>query len=291
MDFKTVKFPVTDVINLFGGSKFTKPPTAKQIEKAVNILSKDDILSLCKTDVEALITVINKYSAQAPQRFSQTAISYLTEFYSEKELKRSRISTFDVDSNRKYQINSTKNEPLAYQIISELDGIEYKKNNSLFENDYFIGRPDFEHNNSIKEIKTVSHYTNFLLLFSSQPGKDIQTQLHLYVDLKDCEEGELIFVATGICKEERDNYLIHAKNWYENMGYPQERVSKMLFRLERDINFDDIPIQQRVKRFTYKKNNEIVRFAKTRVTAARNWLAKFHEKYRKLLDLRSESPE
>jgi hypothetical protein len=290
MDFKDLKFKVTEVATLFGGSKFIKPPTPKQIEKTVNILNKDDLTALCKTDVDALITVINKYSIQAPQRFSQVAISYLTELYCEKVLQMGRINQFDEVSNRRYQINATKNEPAAYEMISFVDGIAYKKNTNQFENDYFIGKPDILHSNSVKEIKTVSHYTNFLALLSNPPSKDLQSQLFLYMDLMDCSEGELIFVATGICKEERENYLQRAKIWYENLDYSPAKVASMLQKAERNINFDHLPIEKRIKRFPYKKNGEIIRFAKTRVTSARNWLARFHEKYENLVPLVNEPP-
>lgn len=285
MNFKDYKFPCTEVPNLLGSAKGSTLPTPKQVEKALNVLNKEYLLGITKTDTNDLISVIQKYNDYSPNKMSGSLMRYLCEIYTVEVLGIMPIVKFSELSTRSYQINGTKNESVAIDILSRVDGISYEKNTKMFENEYFIGRPDILHKNTLKEIKTVANYNQFLYIFNSKPNRDDQYQMQCYMDLVDAPEGELIYVATGIHPDEYVKYIQFAKKFYEDAGFDEKKVNKKLKTLEKSCRLDGMEDLKKVKRFVFKKNPEMIRFAKKKVTFARNELIKIDEKYNKAVVL------
>lgn len=285
MNFKEYKFPCTEVPNLLGSAKGNTMPTPKQIEKALNVLNKEYLLGITKTDTNDLISVIQKYNDYSPNKMSSSLMRYLCEIYTAEVLGIMPIVKFSEISTRNYQINGTKNEAVAISIISRVDDVSYDKNTKQFENEYFIGKPDILYKNTVKEIKTVANYNQFLYIFNSKPNRDDQYQMQCYMDLVDAPEGELIYVATGIHKDEYDKYIQFAKKFYEDAGLDEQKVNRRLKMLEKSCRLESINDLRRVKRFVFKKNQEMIRFAKKKVTFARNELIKIDEKYTKIVAL------
>lgn len=288
MDFKEYKFPATEVSNLISMPKTAAPPTEKQIEKAINILNKEYLLGISTTETKDLITVINKYADYSPNKASSTLVKYLCDIYTQEALGLGVMMKFQENSNRSYQVNGTKSESVALEILSRVDGIQYKKNTKMIENDFFIGKPDIVHENSIKEIKTIINYPNFMYAMQTKPNKYDQYQLQTYMDLADCDTGEIIYVATGLHPEEFDKYIEYARNYFLELGVDPKKIEKRVNSIAKNVKFDTIPDFQRIHRFPFKKNPEMIRFARKRVTFARNWLSRWHDKYNKIVALPNE---
>lgn len=290
-NFKEHKFSVNAVLNLLSTAKNHQIPTDLQMQKAMNVFNKDYLLGLTATDVNDLLIVIKKQVEFSVTKPPKTVQHYLYEYYTDVILGISRLYQFEEDSARQFQVNGTKNEPEAFRILSEYTGIEYKKNKIQFENDFFIGKPDILVPNGVSEVKTVANYADFMKLKIMKPTKEAQYQLQLYLDLTEQTKGEIVCVATGLSKERREEYIAYGKEFYKRKGWSDEKSGKLLLKLEKDSNLDHIPLEKRIITYPYKRNPEMIKFAKSRVRYARGFLAKIDSNYENSVALYRETEE
>lgn len=282
MDFKTYKFPANEIISLVSKKRGSSLPTQKQTEKAINSFSRDNLLALPATDIENMLTIIQKYLENSSVGVGTSATSYLMDVYLSEMLGIHRLPKYEDNSSRQYQLNGTKNEKVAIEMLSNMDNFEYIKNRKSFENDYFVGIPDVLSGHSVFEIKTRQTYADFLFNATEKPGKSDFYQLQCEMDVTGIDEGELIYVATGVNSEDRAKYLDHCRKSMEERGMSDTKVEYKLQKIEKSCNLDWLPENKRVKRYPVKKNPEFIRLAKTKITIARNWMTKLHEKFEKM---------
>lgn len=281
MDFKQYLFPCNEVWSIVG-KKRGSSLTSAQTVKALNALSRDNLLTLTKTDIEIILAALQSYSETSADSLSTTGIPYLMDVYLNATLKINRLPVYSEVSPRQFQMNGYKNEKVALQILSEMDNFEYVKNRKTFDNGYFCGIPDVLPGHSVFEIKTRHLYCDFLAEATGKATRSDFYQLQCEMDITGMDEGELIYVATGINKEDRDKYLQHCRKSMEKNGMNDEKIEKKLILIERSCNIDWLPPNKRVKRIPVKRNPEFIRFAKRKVTAARNYLARLHDKFEKM---------
>lgn len=279
MDFKNYKFNANVIGHLVSDVKNSHFATPKQMEKALLSLDKEDLLGLTATDIENLLVVIEKHLKFSPSRVPVGGKRYLAELYGKLLYGVSDIEPLEDISNRRFQISGTKCEQLAIEMISNEDKFEYEKNKTYFENDYFTGKPDVLSGGELKEVKTVQNLSKFMLYDVNKAPKLYQFQIQCYMDLLDYDSCELIFVLTGMHHEDRDEYLAMAEERYTKSGLTVPEVSKRLKKLEKNVTIDHIPTNNRIARATYKRNPYMIRLAKKKVTAARNFLTKLDLKF------------
>jgi len=276
--FKEYKFRCNQASRLLSTPREGSLPTEKQVEKALLALKKEDYFALTKTDIEALIVVINKYAEYSPSKVSQSLLGFLCEIYSEEIYAISVPSKFIESTNRGFQVNGTLCEQIAIDILLKIDGVGYKKNTKQFFNDYFTGIPDIIHDNSVKEIKIVNNLPEFLLLKTLKAEKEDENQLQFYMDVADCPTGELIYVLTGLHPTQVPKYAETAAARYSSLGYSSSKIASSVAKDCKNYNFSFMNDEDRVIRHTFKKNTTMIRFAKRKVTSCRNWLDRFHLK-------------
>lgn len=282
MDFKNYLFPCKEVNTLVSRKKAGYLPSETQVQKALNALSRDNLLAMPATDIENILVVIQKYAEQTPKGLSGTLSSYLTDIYLNQCLDVNRLPAYEDESAREYQLNGSRNEKVAIEIISRVDNAEYVKNKTSFENDYFRGIPDVLTGHSVFEIKTRHLYASFIKYLFQKPSRSDFYQLQCEMDVAGVDEGELIYVATGINQSDRSKYLENCRSAMEARGMNDKKIENTIVSIEKSCNLDWMPDNKRIIRFPVKKNPAFIKFAKTKVTAARNWLAKFHDKFEKM---------
>lgn len=281
MDFKTLRFNAKEIGFLIPDPRNQPTATAKQLESALQALSKENMLSLTATDCNHILTVLNKHILYSSEKVSGGVKTFLCETYAEIMFGIQKISFLPEVSNRMFQISGSKSEKFAIDLLSAVDGCQYEKNKASFSNDYFIGKPDIIIADGVKEIKTVHNLSNFMSLFFQKDSKGHQFQLQCYLDLVDVDNGEIVYVLTGLNGTERDRYIEYAKNKYTEDGLTEHEISRNLKKIERNCDFDHIPYEKRVFRRSFKKNPYMIRLAKKKVTAARAFLSKIDAKFNK----------
>lgn len=280
-NFSHVKFNPQDIYSIIGESKSSFTPTAKQVESAVMALNKEDLTSLSATDVNHILKYVEKHAMYTPEKISGTAKSYLCGWYAKEVYGLTQMQVFAEMNSRKFQANGIKSEKNAIEILSRVDGVGYKKNKSDFENDFFSGTPDIIHAGGVKEIKTVASLDDFMMLSFKKTFNAHEYQLQCYLDLVDSDSGELIYVATGLCKEERQRYLDFAREKLILQGLADFQIENKLSMLERNVDYSFMSDEKRIFRKEFKRNKYMIRFARKKVTAARAFLVKLDEKFNK----------
>lgn len=256
-------------------------PTTKQLEKALLAFNRDEFLSLGATQINDILTVLNKHILYGRDAISPGTKTYLYNLYVEKEYGISNIESFAEISNRTFQMNGSKSERFAIDLLSTIDGVCYEKNKAWYENDYYSGIPDIIPPGTVKEIKTVYNFSNFVSLHFRKDTKNNQFQIQCYLDLLEVESGEIVYVLVGLNGEERDRYIEYAKEKYRFDGYNDQEIGRKIKKIEKNCDFDHIPYEKRVIRRQYKRNPYDIRLIKKKVTAARAFLAKIDAKFNK----------
>lgn len=281
IDFKTLRFNPKEVGFLIPDPKNQFTATPKQLESALLAMSKENMLSLTATDINHILTVVNKHLLYSSDKVSGGTKTYLCDLYTEIMHGIQKISFLPEVSNRMFQINGTKSEKFAIDLLSAVDSYQYEKNKATFSNDYFSGKPDIITDNDVKELKTVANLSNFIALAFQKDSKQHQFQLQCYLDLVDADTGEIVYVLTGLNGDERDRYLEYAKKKYENDGLTEAEIGRNLKKLEKNCDYDHIPYEKRVLRRSFKRNPYMIRLARKKVTSARVYLSKIHAKFNK----------
>ncbi len=174
--------------------------------------------------------------------------------------------------------NEAKNMELAARTYGWID-VDTKQPKKRLVNDFFIGEPD--HNGiNLVDIKS-SFSVDTFPWFGNPDNKDYEYQLQAYMDLTGHQEAELVYVLSS-----HPEYLIrseikrltyyfvdrpHEFNFMTSIEdlwtYAEEKATEIVMR---EAMVDHIPEEKRVRKFTIKRNNELIERMHERVIAARN---------------------
>lgn len=230
-----------------------------------------------------LITEPKEKAAKDAGELSQTAKSYLKELYIEAVwgLRRD-IQTAAMDKGR-------LTEESSLTILSRLDKKLYVKNKERVENDWFSGEPDIFEGKSIRDatyiIDAKSSFTpwTFFAVFGDKLNPEYKTQLNIYMDLCNCEAGEVSY-----CLNNTPQHIVtdlKRRVFYDlNAGISMETCDDPVFLSaceEIDIcnNFDHIPLFQRRIKFPVSRDQVLIDFAKTKVVKGREYLQSLYENH------------
>lgn len=213
------------------------------------------------------------------------AKSYLKRLYG--ELKYGKRCSYK-DKGNKYTNKGKIAEADSLKLISDLDGIEYKKNEMRIYNEFLSGIPDtFIGENIYKaeyvpDVKTSWDWDTF----SDSLGKDLNPlywwQIQGYLALTGAEAGEVSYCLVNI----PDHLLI------EEIRSLETRLQKTLnvvdvsitkeyaegaLALVNNLTFDNIPPAQRRQKFEVKRNEEAIIKMYETVPKCREYLNEIQE--------------
>lgn len=174
--------------------------------------------------------------------------------------------------------NEAKNMELAARIYGWVD-VDTKQPKKRLVNDFFIGEPD--HNGiNLVDIKS-SFSAETFPWFGNPDNKAYEYQLQAYMDLTGHQEAELVYVLSShpehLIRSEikRLTYYFvdrpHEFNFMTSIDdlwtYAEEKATEIVMR---EAIVDHIPEEKRVRKFTIKRNNELIERMHERVIGARN---------------------
>lgn len=216
----------------------------------------------------------------APPELSETAKSYLKEVYMSYKYGKESLGGSE---RSKYTIKGRSVEDQSIMMLSRIDGLPYDKNQERFTNAYLTGEPDIlvrdENGNITKVIDIKSSWDGASLL--SNIGNPLNPlyywQVNGYMALTGATEAEVCYCLVNMPQEiiegekKRIFYTMNPAT-EENVDY-----KKAIERLENAMTFDEIPIKERVVRFSMKRDEEIIQKIEKRVIQCREWLQDFEK--------------
>ena len=165
----------------------------------------------------------------------------------------------------------------AINLLSKIDGINYVKNDKIFENKYFKGIPDIVVKDGKKvtkviDIKVCLDLGSFFEKKFSSIDPEIYYQMQGYMNLTKCTESEVIYVLLNM----PENILNDVKNratlkWIKS-EMSMTNIQRKIDELEKNMVYDDISIESRVYRQTVELDLDSVSKAELRVPLVRKYL-------------------
>lgn len=233
-----------------------------------------------------------------PDELPAGAISYLEEEFRSVFWGRRRIL------NNKYIKKGLLCEEDALQLLSDVDGEFYVKNDEQLENEFLTGCPD-NREGKIRDTKANYDMDSF---DKADLSKLYEWQIKGYLILDNKELGELDYTLVNNPLHQLQNE--RKSVWYA-MGQPEEEDPEwtiMAQQIERNMIFDkdafreqyptydfenshdfSIPRHLRVKKFEVRLEEGDREAIERRVKLAREWLVKKEIETRKLINLKTET--
>lgn len=227
-------------------------------------------------------TTLQEYIAKrdAPPELSETAKSYLKEVYMTYKYGKESLGGSE---RSKYTIKGRSVEDQSIMMLSRIDGLPYDKNQERFTDAYLTGEPDIivrdEQGNAVKVIDIKSSWDGASLL--SNIGNPLNPlyywQVNGYMALTGATEAEVCYCLVNMPQEiiegekKRIFYTMNPAT-EENVDY-----KKAIERLENAMTFDEIPIRERIVRFSMKRDEEVIEKIQKRVIQCREWLQDFEK--------------
>lgn len=246
--------------------------TDKQAEKLTELQNKE---SRTPKQDEELMSLISK--RDAPPSLGDSCTSYLKEMYVWHKYGKEPVGGAE---RSKYTMKGKLVEDDSIMMLSRIDSRTYKKNDLRFTNNCLTGEPDIivtDNGQSVAIIDIKSSYDFATLL--SNIGSSLNTlykyQVQGYMALTGAEVAQVCYCLVNMPQEiinsekKRLFYALNAAT--EDSPEYVRQVSK----LENNMTFDEIPIKERVVRFTVDYDEQLIQKVYKRIEQCREWLKEF----------------
>ena len=253
--------------------------TDKQAEKLLELQNKE---SRTPKQEEELITLIAK--RDAPPTLGDSCTSYLKEVYVWEKYGKEPVGGAE---RSKYTMKGKLVEEESIMMLSRIDSLTYTKNDIRFKNEYLTGEPDIivsKDGSAVKiiDIKSSYDFATLLANIGSPLNSLYRYQVQGYMALTGATEAEVCYCLVNMPQEvinSEKKRLFYALNATTEES-PEYKAQ--IQRLENNMTFDEIPIQERIVRFQVPRDNELIDKIYKRVLSCRQWLYdfdKFHGSY------------
>lgn len=206
----------------------------------------------------------------------ETCKGHLLECWIEKKYDRKK------DITNKYLEKGIQQEEESITLYSRVTSRFHKKNTDQISNDYFVGTPDLYEGKSIKEatqvidIKTSWDIFTFYNVLHKPFNKMYFWQLQAYMDLTGAKTAKLVYCLVNT----PDNLINDAKRklqWTMGIIDPSAQslnseYHKQALQIEKNMIFDDIPMEDRYIEFNIDRDDEAIDQAHKRIKECRNFL-------------------
>lgn len=282
MDFNKILISCSSLPTVMANTKETKPlDETQKIEFAkLSILPKRNKTQQNKYDKY----LIRKQNEGKTDFIGAGGVSKLKEIYIKEKWGKEAVTV-----SKDYLpavLNGTLSEGKSFSMISDLDGVQYKKHKLVIKNKYLKGILDCYTGKSIKkaekvvDIKTVGSMHSLLALIKDE---EVRTkyywQIMGYLAITGANEGEvchcLVSYSERIINDEINKFLQRTKN----LGLDGEYIESQIHRIKFNMTFDEIPIEQRVVRFKVERDNKAIKNIYEKVKFCREWLNNFDSLY------------
>ena len=155
------------------------------------------------------------------------------------------------------------------ELISEIVGINYSKNDEYFENDFMQGSPDIVAE-IVRDVKSSWDLFTFPMFETEIPNEDYYYQLQGYMILTGIEKASLDYVLINTPKSLVSLDL--KKLYYQSGGTSENWTPEDYELLNANYTFDDIPKEKRLKSFSITLDKTLDIKIKERVMLCRNYI-------------------
>jgi hypothetical protein len=276
MKLGTLKFSCSHLSFLLSSTRENRPLTSREVADFLSLLSKED---LNDTQISKLKHYVLKQTNYNPNVLSNSAKSDLIKLYAWENYGKGKVS--DLSENFAIQ-KGTIVEKDSIRLISELDGIQYIKNEKFYKNRYIKGFPDIVtkgKNKKVIDVKSSQDITTFLTKVQDGLTYEYKLQMQGYLELVGAEYGEVCFCLVNTPPEIIEKEVKVLKSKFYLYGKSEQELFIALEQLYKNMIFDDIPIERRIIRFRVEKDTEKMQLVYHRVKVARAWLKQFHKKH------------
>ena len=273
-DFSKHLFRPHAIFNLMGG--IPKPLTERQLETLEAYQLKIDtgkgLTDKQYVDYGSLLSKKN-----AKPILSSGAKNYLKELFKELTFQRTK------EIKNKYLDKGLAVEHLSIKMLNEVFRYDFEKNSERFENDWFTGEPDIINNDEVIDIKSSWDFTTFPMMDEEVENQNYYYQLQAYMDLLGLEKARLIYVLVdtpfSIIGEEK--YRVSRELGLLTEDFVFDLPEDLDFEIERNLTYEDIPQEARIKIFDIQKDEKVISQIKEMITLARLYLVELNNSIEK----------
>jgi len=224
----------------------------------------------------------------APPKLSDTCISYLKEVYVFNKYKKEPVGGAE---RSKYTLKGKAVEDESIMMLSRIDSQTYTKNSERLTNSYLTGEPDIIVSDNgvaskIIDIKSSYDFATLLSNYGSSLNPLYRDQVHGYMALTGATEAEVCYCLVNMPQEfieSEKKRIFYAIN---PVTEEDPFYKKSIERIEWNMTFDEIPINERVLRFGIQRDEEYIQKIYRRIEECRSWLQEFDEIYVNLNNLK-----
>jgi len=294
MNISRIKIHATDVHAILGHGRGNLPPTESELQDFFKYINKP-IEKLTSRQQFIVRDIVNKHIDYDPNGFG-TGIKkavlgmYAYQMFNKGTLSGGGTKPHTMDKGRIA-------EPDAIKLLSKHDGVEYVKNEKVFSNSYFRGKPDivlFGENrkpSGLKEIKIPYDFPSFLWLLEEPISKQDSWQMQAYMDILKLDTADVCYCLVNMPDIMLSNKLLELANRCIELGMDIEEMTERRDILISNMTYEDIPEELKVNKFPVTRDNARIKEATARVRQIRKWLAGVDELFRKPLTLKEiENP-
>jgi hypothetical protein len=200
------------------------------------------------------------------EEFGATALSLMREVWIAQKYGRYK------DISNKYLEKGNECEEASISLFQEWEQHKnlYTKNEQTITNDWITGTPDLFNKTEVIDIK--SSWDIFTFTAADGSDKGYYWQLQAYMALLGVESARLVYCLVSapewmVTKEK--TRLYYSLGGDDMGGAVQALYKRKAEQLERNMIYDDIPVSERVKAFTFERSNDDIAAMFSRVDRAR----------------------
>ncbi len=272
IDFKKFKIFPSQIGSLMGNSRGgTKPPTETEIKKLFGILGRD----------YGELTELQKFTARdilTKAILNEMIIIYAYQVYGKNKVNMGNASPHQAEKG-------TMAEPEAIRVLSKKDGIEYEKNEKVFENQWFRGIPDILIYNEagkvekIIEIKASYDLPSFILNIMKPEKSSNIYEVMGYMDLTGCKNAEIVHILVDMPEKIANFEEKRLRERYESFQLDGDVIENRIASRLNDMEYSDIPQELKIVRRSVTLNKFSMKAVKSRATASKRWLLDIHNTF------------
>ena len=245
------------------------------------MLFRSDKEELTDIQVSKLKEYVLRHTSYNPKLLTNSTKSDLVKIYAWEMYGKTSvgISSYENMSTEK----GTIAEGESIRLLSQIDGVNYKKNKRRYYNRYIMGIPDIVFSKSgvrkVIDVKSSLDINTFLCKVDSELSIDYLYQMKGYLELTNADSGEVCFCLVNMPPAIIEQEIKKIKAKYYLYGKSDDETKARIIQLQNSMIFDDIPPERRIIRFPVTRDSDFMANVYERVKVVRAWVKDFHAKH------------
>lgn len=225
----------------------------------------------------------------APPKLSDTCISYLKEVFVFNKYGKEPVGGAE---RSKYTLKGKAVEEESIMMLSRIDSQTYTKNSERLKNSYLTGEPDIIVSNDsiatkIIDIKSSYDFATLLSNYGFSLNPLYYAQVQGYMALTVATEAEVCYCLVNMPQEVIESEKKRIFYAINPVTEEDPFYKKSIERIEWNMTFDEIPINERILRFPVPRDEDYIQKVYRRIEECRAWLKEFDKIYVNLNNLKN----